>query len=132
MVFVLPCIVAFGTVPAIGHADNPQIYIPDPILIPCALTAQQVRAVIHEGVSGRDWESRDAGDGAVEARLLKGKYTVTVTITFGAREVHIVYLDSENLEYRGSGAAATIKKGYNGWIRNIEKDIAVRLSRHCG
>jgi hypothetical protein len=130
--FTVPCAIVLGLVPATAQAVNPPIYMPDPILVPCTLTMQKIRSVVRVGVLGRGWTVKEPGEGIVEARLDKDKYVVIVTVAYDAKAVRITYKDSENLEYEGTGPAATIKRGYNGWVKNIEKDIAVELSRSCG
>jgi hypothetical protein len=132
LALTVPCVAMLGIVPEASRAANPPVYVPDPIQVPCTLTMQKIRSVVRVGVLGRGWTVKEPGDGVVEARLDKDRYVVIVTITYDPKAVRIQYKDSENLEYEGSGAAATIKRGYNNWIKNIEKDIAVELSRSCG
>jgi hypothetical protein len=129
---VIPCVVLLGVVPEMSIAANPKIYIPDPVQIPCTLTTQKIRSVVRTAVLDRGWIPADKGEGVIEAKLDKDKYVVFVTLTFDAKAVRIAYKSSVNLDYQGTGAEATIKRGYNAWVKNLEKDVAIALSRSCG
>lgn len=108
------------------------VYNPDPITVPCALSAEKVRAAVRTGVLGRGWIPTDKGAGVVEARLDKRKHVAVVHIKHSPKTVGILYHSSENLDYSGEGAGATIHHNYNNWIKNIEKDITLNLSKACG
>ncbi len=128
----IPVALLLTAMPATTWARNPQIYTPDPIQAPCSLSPERVRGAVRSGVLSRGWIPTDKGAGVIEAKLDKGKYVAVVTITYDSRSVRIRYKSSENLGYAAEGNSATIKSGYNGWIKNIERDIAINLSKACG
>jgi hypothetical protein len=131
---VIPAALLLAAVPApSAAANNPTIYIPAPIQVPCDMSVEKVRASVRAGVLSRGWIPKDMGTGEVEATLdKKGRYLVVIAIHYDVKSVKIEYKSSEGLDYEGSGAEAKIKRGYNSWIRNIEKDISIELSKSCG
>lgn len=118
--------------PVTTWAARQPVYNPEPIQIPCALGADKIRATIRNSVLSRGWVPSDKGAGVVEARLDKKNLVAIVTVTYDAKNVRIRYKSSEGFSYEGEGAEATIHSRYNGWIKNMEKDITINLSRACG
>jgi hypothetical protein len=125
-------LVLFAAGPATTWAARQPVYHPEPIQIPCALGAEKIRATVRNSVLSRGWVPSDKGAGVVEARIDKKNLVAIVTIAFDAKNVRIRYKSSEGFSYEGEGAGATIHSRYNSWIKNMEKDITLNLSRACG
>jgi hypothetical protein len=132
-------------------APQQEMYVPAPIQVPCSMGIDRVRAGVRAGLLRRSWLPSDTGVGSMDATLdKKGKYKVVVTILYDEKSVKIGYKSSDGMQYDPTGTSyptghtspvlnmpastsgkPTIRSGYNNWVRNIEKDIAVELSRTC-
>jgi hypothetical protein len=119
-------------VPVATWAATQPVYNPEPIQVPCSMGVEKIRAAVRTGVLGRGWIPTDKGAGVIEAKIDKKNIVAVVTITFDAKTVRIRYKSSEGLSHEGEGTNETIHSRYNGWIKNIEKDITIGLSRACG
>lgn len=116
-------------VPTTGWAAKTEtIYNPDPIQVPCNnLTNDKIRGVVREAFLGRGWIPTDKGANVLEAKLQK-KYEAVVTASWTTKAVTVKYKSSEGLNAEGD----QIHRNYNKWIRYIERDVALKLSRACG
>jgi hypothetical protein len=119
------------SVPTVTWAGLEPIYVPEPILIPCALDEAKIKSAIRSALSRRGWVVTDNGSGAFLARYSKHKSVVVVDIHYKAGEATIRYHSSEALKYTVAEGAARIEDNYNRWVRNIEQDLAIHLSRAC-
>ncbi|KPK46852.1 MAG: hypothetical protein AMS22_17490 [Thiotrichales bacterium SG8_50] len=109
-------------------ARTETMYNPDPIAVPCNnLSNDKIRTAVRESFLGRGWVPTDKGANALEAKLQK-KYEAVVTASWTTKAVTVKYKSSEGLSAEGD----QIHRNYNKWIRNIERDIALKLSRACG
>jgi hypothetical protein len=105
------------------------MYKPEPIAIPCnTLTAQKIRGTVREAFLQRKWIVNDKGASAVEAKYIRKNTHAVVSAAWTTKAVTIKYVSSEGLSAEGD----EIHKAYNKWVQNIERDIAVKLSRACG
>lgn len=145
-----PVALFLAAVPVPATALNQVMYVPTPIQVPCSMGMDRVRAGIRAGLLRRSWLPTDTRAGSMDATLdKKGKYKVVVEIVYDEKHVQIGYKSSEGMQYDPTGTEysssranplvktptdgkPTIKPGYNSWVRNIEKDISVELSRTCG
>jgi hypothetical protein len=119
------------SVPIVTWAGLEPIYAPEPILIPCALDEAKIRSAIRSALSRRGWAVTENGSGAFLARYSKHKAVVVVAIHYQAREATLGYHSSEALKYTVADGVARIEDNYNRWVRNIEQDLAIQLSRAC-
>jgi hypothetical protein len=119
------------SVPGVTWAGLEPIYVPEPILIPCALDAAKIKSAIRSALSRRGWTVTDNGSEAFLARYRKHKAVVVVAIHYQAGAATIRYHSSEALKYTVVEGAARIEDNYNRWVRNIEQDLAIQLSRAC-
>jgi hypothetical protein len=71
------------------------------------------------------WQMVTVSPGVIEATLHNRQHTAVVTIPFSRTKYSILYKSSINLYAEGG----TIHKSYNRWVRNLEKEIGIELSR---
>ncbi len=126
----LPLLLLVFVVP-VSWARLAPIYNPDPIKAPCKLSADKMKSAIRQALHGRGWTSNDLGPGHMEGKLFKRRHVAIIDIRYDAEQATIRYKSSENLNYEKSGEEELIHGNYNKWIRNIEHDLEVNLSRAC-
>lgn len=119
------------SMPTVTWAGLEPIYTPEPILIPCALDEAQIKSAIRSALSRRGWAVTENGSSAFLAKYSKHKSVVVVAIHYQVGEATIRYHSSEALKYTVTEGAARIEDNYNRWVRNIEQDLAIHLSRAC-
>jgi hypothetical protein len=124
----------FGSLvlPATVWAVDP-LYNPEPLKIPCAnLNMDKARATIRDSILRRKWLPTDKGKGVMEATYDIRKHQAVVTITYDTKTVKIKYKSSVNLDYKEQDGQQYIHFNYNRWIKNMEQDLKVFLSKACG
>lgn len=85
-------------------------------------TLAEVRALIMQGCTKREWKPETEGDAVVTcAILVRGRHYVKVEIPFSEAAYSILYLDSEEMNY--NAAKQTIHRKYNGWVENLRMMI---------
>ena len=70
------------------------------------------------------WQMKDKAEGEIIGTLLLRKHMAKVSIKYTADYYSINYLDSKELRYDGT----KIHSNYNGWIKNLDRDIQIQLS----
>lgn len=88
------------------------------------LTEAQVRSAIFQAGAQRKWIMNDAGPGLIKGRQQSQGHVAEVRINYSATGYAINYDSSLNL--RASGGK--IHKNYNRWVRNLDKDIQLKLA----
>lgn len=86
--------------------------------------AQVKSAILNAGVQ-RDWIMNEAGPGVIKARQQSRDHVAEVRINYSASSYSINYENSQGLRAGGG----KIHKNYNRWVRNLDKDIQVNLTR---
>ncbi|GHV50240.1 lipoprotein [Deltaproteobacteria bacterium] len=71
------------------------------------------------------WKMDTVSPSVIEGTLNLRQHTAVVTIPFTQTNYSILYKDSDNL-YAENGQ---IHKSYNRWVKNLEKEIGIELSR---
>ena len=124
---ILP-FVALLAMPA-QAANTAPLYKPEPIQVPAGKGAEAVKKAVRKAFSEKDWEVREVGPGHLQGKHTKSSgdtlHVAVVDVRFDTRSVRIGYKFSEELNY--SKETGVIHKTYNGWVKNLEKDIRVYL-----
>ncbi len=130
---LLPLVLLPLLVVLVGAKYEP-IVTPEPILVPEGLTTEQVAKSLQVALVDRGWTvdsvkmPEGEGSGEILSTLYIRKHTATIRLLFDAKRVQIEYVESTNLGFK-DGKVKKIHNRYNFWIRTIEKDIKVRLSK---
>ena len=101
---------------------------PDPIAIPAKITDAQVAKSIRGALVNRKWTVTDERPGEIKSTLSLRDHKVRIDITWDKRQIHIKYVDSENLKYEVENGKRLIHKNYLGWINNLVTDISANLN----
>jgi len=127
---VLPLVALLAT-PAQAAGTAP-IYAPEPIQIAAGKSTEAVRKAIRKAMFDKEWEIREIGPGHLQGKHTKsGKdktHVAVIDVRFDTKNVRIGYKDSQELNY--DKAAGVIHKTYNGWVRNLEKNIRANLGAY--
>ena len=103
------------------------LYTPEKIQATSGTPAEQVKRAVRKAMYLKDWQIREVGPGQLQGQFKKGeKYAIVVDVKYDAKTVSIGYKDSSGLNY-GDGS---IHKTYNGWVRNLEKNIRANLGAY--
>ena len=87
----------------------------------------RVAKAIRMGASRKGWRTRKVKNGLIIANItVRGKYFVSVYISYDSKGYKISYKDSRNLKY--NPANNSIHPSYNKWTRILEKNINYELS----
>jgi hypothetical protein len=66
--------------------------------------------------------------GVIRGTLNLRRHVAIITVTYTSEWYHIAYAGSENLHYeRWPDGSAKIHLNYNGWIKNLMRQIDARL-----
>ena len=87
------------------------------------LSMEEIRRVIMAAGAQRQWLFEVAGPDALLASQDARGYTAKVKVTY-SQKAYSISLVATNLEQSGN----EIHRKYNQWVRNLEKDIEVRLA----
>ena len=112
--FVIGC----GTAPIYQVVDAPIVTATD------KYTIEDVRKAIFRAGTSKGWRMKTLAKRRIEGSITVRKATAQVVIDYDWNRYSIRYKDSENLNYDG----ATIREGYNRWVRNLDQQIRVELS----
>lgn len=110
----------------VSHAGSPiqnMIDVPVPIRADgSGYAIDEVRTAIIKGCQARRWTAEIAGDGLIRARLnVRNKHFAVVEIPYSASSYSIIYVSSENLDYKPK--RETIHRNYNKWVLNLSATI---------
>ena len=111
-------IMSCGTAPVYQVIDAPVVSATN------KHTKEAVRQAIFRAGTRKGWRMKNLGNKRIEGTLTVRKATAKVVIDYDKNRYSIRYKDSENLNYDG----ATIRDGYNRWIRHLDQQIRVELS----
>ena len=126
IVTALALLTAYAT--AVQAARTADLYNPAPIAVPAKATPAQVKTAIKIALQGRGWTHKEQAPGHIVATLVARKHEAKVDIRYDAREITIKYLDSVELNYEKTSDGEIIHQNYNGWIKNLERDIQAHLN----
>ena len=113
-------------------AKTASLYTPEPIQVPAGKGAEDVKKAVRKAFFDKDWEVREIAPGHLQGKHTKsGKdkmHVAVVDVRFDAKSVRIGYKDSQELNYNKE--SGVIHKTYNGWIKNLEKNIRANLGSY--
>ncbi|MGF1756293.1 hypothetical protein L4C33_22245, partial [Vibrio makurazakiensis] len=89
------------------------------------LQSKQVKSVIYEAATARNWLVSEIKPGLLRAELFVRDHHAVVDIAYSEKFYSIQYVESENLKYNDG----KIHRNYNRWINNLNTDIKAKLAR---
>ena len=99
-----------------------------PAVAPKALDLSDYRNAIIRAGANRGWTFEDAGPGHLVGKVaVRNKHFATIDVTFDRESFSIAHQSSQNLRY--DAANNQIHPNYNSWIRLLEKEIQLEITR---
>lgn len=130
LIAVLPFL-ALLAAPAHAARTAP-LYTPEPIQVPAGKSAEDVKKAVRKALFDKGWDTREIGPGHLQGKHTKssrGKtHVAVVEVRFDSKNVRIGYKDSQELNY--DKESGVIHNTYNGWVRNLEKNIRANLGAY--
>ena len=90
------------------------------------MTLDKAGQLIQAAGAGHDWVMSIQKPGYIVGTLINRQHTAVVDIDYTTNSFSITYKSSTNLAYDAS--TGQIHKGYNRWVRNLEKAILIKLT----
>lgn len=100
---------------------------PAPVAIPAGLSETVVLKDIKRALIGRGWTVDAERPGEIDSTLRLRTHVARVRVSWDTQTVRIVYVGSENLDYKVKRGKKYIHPNYLGWVSNIAKDIGTNL-----
>lgn len=101
-----------------------QLADPAPIAVPADTTPADLNASIARALAAQGWTAESAEPGRMVAERDHLGSVARVRIAYDAQAVHIIYLDSTDLDYDDSGGERDISYLYNDWVQRLAAEIA--------
>lgn len=123
-------VVALGAVQAHARSNEPIQNLEDqPATTSSGQPASvaQIKAAILAGGAARGWQVAPSGANEMVASInVRGKHTVSTTVSVKPGFYSIKYKDSANMHYDPSG---TIHPSYNKWVHTLSDSIRMELAK---
>lgn len=104
------------------------LYQPTQISVPGTMRTNEVKGAILASLNGRGWIIENSSPSEIKASYGRGDKIARVVVYYDSRSVDIRYAGSEGLGYEVGRNGPIIKSKYNGWVMNLEQDIARKIS----
>lgn len=93
--------------------------------VPHKIGMAKVERAIVEGGAQLGWKMVKTKPGLIIGTLNNRQHTAVVEIPYSSESYSILYKSSDNLNADDKG---NIHKSYNRWIKNLDKEIGIRLT----
>ncbi len=100
---------------------------PAPVSVPAGLSEAVVLKDIKRALIGRGWTVDAERPGEIDSTLRLRTHIARVRVSWDAQTVRIVYVGSENLDYKVKRGKKFIHPNYLGWVSNIAKDMGTNF-----
>ena len=102
----------------------------NPTLSVQARSSSQVEMAIKNALTKRQWAITHQGPGVFEARYFRREAVANIKITYSKSTVSIVLVSSQNLDQTSDvNGNPTVHQTYMGWVKRLESDIYIELSK---
>ncbi len=128
--FLLP-LIALLLPPSTAEA-KPRL---EPVYNPASISVKgmsksQVKQGIKRALYRRGWQAKDVKSGLIRATYTKASRKTSlkavINIYYSNKSIRIKYYSSKGFSY--DKAAGIIHRRFNGWVKNVEKDIKVEFN----
>jgi hypothetical protein len=91
-----------------------------------SITKDEAAKIITTAGLNRGWQIKRIAPNMLEGTLYNREHTVVVSIPLTDTGYSIVYKSSQGMNADGTN----IHRAYNRWVRNLEEDINIEMSRY--
>lgn len=100
---------------------------PPAVTIPEAVKAAEAAKIIKTSLVTRGWTVEKESAGKIDAVLYLRSHVARVSLNYSDKDVKLVYVSSENLDYKEKKGKRYIHKNYLSWVNNVMQDINKNL-----
>lgn len=100
---------------------------PPAVTIPEAVEAAEAAKIIKTSLVTRGWTVEKESAGKIDAVLYLRSHVARVSLNYSDKDVKLVYVSSENLDYKEKKGKRYIHKNYLSWVNNVMQDINKNL-----
>jgi hypothetical protein len=104
-----------------------EIVDPNPVLVPANMKSEDLVKNIKRALVGRGWAIEKESAGKIDAVLYLRSHVARVSLNYSDKDVKLVYVSSENLDYKEKKGKRYIHKNYLSWVNNVMMDINKNL-----
>jgi hypothetical protein len=104
-----------------------EIVDPNPVLVPANMKSEDLVKNIKRALVGRGWVIEKESAGKIDAVLYLRSHVARVSLNYSDKDVKLVYVSSENLDYKEKNGKRYIHKNYLSWVNNVMMDINKNL-----
>lgn len=97
---------------------------PPPIAVPANISTAKVEQIIGSALTARNWRIVKHVPGEIDAVYDPRDFSVTIAVHYGAKQIRINYVTSNNLRYEVKHGVRYIHTNYASWIKNLVTDIS--------
>ena len=110
-----------------GCKTNPVLVEPSCQVSVVADQMEVMKKAIVRAATRRRWSAVELKPGTIHCTLLNRTHEVQVDVVYTENNFTIRYVNSQDMDY--DPAKRTINRKYNQWVRNLEKEILIQISR---
>ena len=89
---------------------------------------KRIHDAIRNALVQRKWTIVKNEPNAIEAQYYRGnEHSAHIRVSHRGNTVKITHVDSQQMLYGLGGTGPVIRKWYNTWVRNLERDIQVAI-----
>lgn len=121
LVVVMSFLVPQAAMAARELVDPPAVMVPDSVKAP------EVEKIIKTSLVNRGWRIEKESAGKIDATLYLRSHVARVSVNYSDKDVQLVYVSSENLDYKEKKGKRYIHKNYLSWVNNVMTDINKNL-----
>lgn len=100
---------------------------PAPVAVPSGATETSVMKDVKRALLGRGWTITDEKPGEIDSTLFLRDHVAKIHVSYDAKSVRFIYVDSTNLNYQMKHGTAYIHANYLSWVQNVINDLKVNM-----
>ncbi|MDX2471128.1 MAG: hypothetical protein QNL04_11190 [SAR324 cluster bacterium] len=123
----LKLIVAALTLALVLSSCSPGHQLIEPKFNVIETTDKVLEKAILDSLMSKNWIITGQELNKLTADYSRGRISVSISVHYAKGEITIIHEKSENLKYKEEEGKIYIHPTYNKWIRNLEKEIKLRV-----